>query len=87
MSNWHNENYSGNDLGYTYPVEVIPKPLRRVIRFSFRFYVLMVCLGAFLWGTYAAIQAVRHLSASPHATQPASTEHHRNQHFTKGQRP
>lgn len=83
MSNWHNDNWSGNDSSYI-PVEVIPRPLRRAMRFSFRFYVLVVCVAAFGWSIYATIQAVHRLSANAHTPQPAQQYH---PHSLKGQRP
>ena len=86
MSNWHNENWSGNDAAYV-PVEIIPRPLRRAMRFSFRLYVLTVCLAAFGWSIYATIQAVHKLEANAHTSQPAPTPQHHHLHSMKGQRP
>ena len=80
MSNWHNGNWSGNDPPFV-PVEVLPRPLRRAMRFSFRLYLLVVCVGAFGWSIYATVQAVHRLSA----TSPTSQQHH--SHSTKGKRP
>ena len=86
MSNWHNENWSGNDCSYL-PVEVLPRPLRRAMRFSFRVYVLAACIGAFGWSIYATIHAVHVLSANARAAQPAPDSKHHHLHSTKGQRP
>lgn len=85
MSNWHNDNWSGNDSPYV-PVEVLPRPLRRAMRFSLRLYVLLVCVAVFGWTMYASVQAIRRLSANAHASQPAPAPLHR-QHSTKGTRP
>lgn len=86
MSNWRNDNWSGNDSAHV-PVEVIPRALRRAMRFSFRLYVLVVCVGVFGWTIYATIQAVHKLKANAHTSQPASTPQHHHLHSTKGQRP
>ncbi len=86
MSNWHNDNWSGNDSAYV-PVEVLPRPLRRAMRFSFRVYLLAVCIGAFAWSIFAGIQAVHRLSATTHTSRPATTPQHRQLHPLKGIRP
>jgi hypothetical protein len=85
VSNWQNDNWNGNDFRTTYPVEVIPRPIRRAMRFSFRLYLLVVCVGAFLWATYAGVQAIRKLSSDTHTSQPAPQHHH--PHSMEGQRP
>lgn len=86
MSNWHNDNWSGNDAPYV-PVEVLPRPLRRAMRFSFRVYLLAVCVGAFGWSIYVTIHAVHTLSANAHTPQSAPDSKHHLSHSTKGQRP
>lgn len=84
MSNWHNDNWSGNDSNFSYPVENVPRPIRRVIQFTFRFYLLVVCIGAFLWATYAGIQVIR--GAPLRTAHPATQLHSPRTNLTKGPR-